>query len=977
MIRARSLPRIDSQIGAQWSPGSSLPRSGRSTYVAPDVVPATVSEQGVPLPIAYGIVKLPLLLIEKSAPLKISYKDWVPLQTYEVGERVNNAPSLTGIYECYECITHGTSAASGGPTGPGNDITDGTAHWKWLYSWGTDVFGYRQSFLAAICEGAVYEAFSVTVGKNFAYAIDDEYFPMGLLLLKGPDSCDQTVGYQHTAIVCPTSSSGDDSTFYTGSQEEMPDIAVSIKAVTFDTVDNFQNPALIIKDLVTHTRRGCGMPTSVLPAGGWWGSGQSTYLTYCEAAGFRISLVIDSKRPALDVIGDILSATNSDAFWSQGVLQVVPLGDTGIASPRFGADPYVPDMVAKYDLTTNDFLKPITIRRKSNSDCYNCFPVEYSDGSMAGAKTTMEDADQADVDLRGLRRAPNLSINVSYPDQIQAVKLSRILAQRACNVRNEYTILIGWKYVLLDPLDVVTITDSALGLSLVPIRILSIEESITGGLSIIAEDCPLGVSHSDGFTPEANAGYVPSETMTTQQIWSLGDGTRNLDNIYDGSTWRKIAGISSANLATASSVAAAALGPYHINQNEKKTSLFPNAALSVYSLGSSFPPDGWSAASGVWGTDYHQYVGDSKTGIYSLQFAATTLRALHAMISSPVPCATGEILFFEGWYAVGRMNPGDIVGIAIKWYDLADAYLGQWTIFSGVGTSIGAWIQVTGQATVPANAVRMRAYLAKDDPAFLVLFDSFFVTHSIQNKHVDTAAGILGSKLLQGSGPLLHLDVSGIFDDLGNVNDGATYKKVAAVEATTGLITSSSIKSGAVNNAAIGTDAVDSDEIKDGAVGSSEIGSHQVTAAKLSMVLFKARRYSTDQTVTNKSATKIEFNHDVYDPSGTYDAATNFEWTPGAACYVSVKSQVQLVSLGAGGSANLILYSGATPIASGPTIRNDTAGTLTLVRILADFGIVQVGSTDALSVYIYLDDTTDRDVDASVDTFFSGWQIQG
>lgn len=34
--------------------------------------------------------------------------------------------------KCYKCITAGTSAASGGPTGTGADITDGTVHWQYI-----------------------------------------------------------------------------------------------------------------------------------------------------------------------------------------------------------------------------------------------------------------------------------------------------------------------------------------------------------------------------------------------------------------------------------------------------------------------------------------------------------------------------------------------------------------------------------------------------------------------------------------------------------------------------------------------------------------------------------------------------------------------------------------------------------------------------------------------------------------------------
>jgi hypothetical protein len=59
-------------------------------------------------------------------PVGGAVADWLPLQLYAVGTRVVNG------YSTYEAITEGTSAASGGPTGTGTDITDGTVHWSWI-----------------------------------------------------------------------------------------------------------------------------------------------------------------------------------------------------------------------------------------------------------------------------------------------------------------------------------------------------------------------------------------------------------------------------------------------------------------------------------------------------------------------------------------------------------------------------------------------------------------------------------------------------------------------------------------------------------------------------------------------------------------------------------------------------------------------------------------------------------------------------
>lgn len=49
---------------------------------------------------------------------------WAPSTAYVVGDRRKNGANV------YTVITAGVSAASGGPTGTGSDITDGTVHWK-------------------------------------------------------------------------------------------------------------------------------------------------------------------------------------------------------------------------------------------------------------------------------------------------------------------------------------------------------------------------------------------------------------------------------------------------------------------------------------------------------------------------------------------------------------------------------------------------------------------------------------------------------------------------------------------------------------------------------------------------------------------------------------------------------------------------------------------------------------------------------
>lgn len=50
---------------------------------------------------------------------------WQATTAYTAGQKVTNGANQ------YKCVTGGTSAGSGGPTGTGTGITDGTVTWDW------------------------------------------------------------------------------------------------------------------------------------------------------------------------------------------------------------------------------------------------------------------------------------------------------------------------------------------------------------------------------------------------------------------------------------------------------------------------------------------------------------------------------------------------------------------------------------------------------------------------------------------------------------------------------------------------------------------------------------------------------------------------------------------------------------------------------------------------------------------------------
>lgn len=77
---------------------------------------------------------------------------WVALTPYALLSRVVNAGNV------YRCITAGTSAGATGPTGTSADITDGTAHWKYLGANGgavTDFAAELATGVAAATQSAI------------------------------------------------------------------------------------------------------------------------------------------------------------------------------------------------------------------------------------------------------------------------------------------------------------------------------------------------------------------------------------------------------------------------------------------------------------------------------------------------------------------------------------------------------------------------------------------------------------------------------------------------------------------------------------------------------------------------------------------------------------------------------------------------------------------------------------------------------
>jgi|GEM_PF-1013885 len=257
----------------------------------------------------------------------------------------------------------------------------------------------------------------------------------------------------------------------------------------------------IITDLLTNSRYGAGFPSANI---GTW----TSYKAYCIANGLLFSPSYDTSATAAKAITELLALTNSEAYFSEGLLKITPYGDTAITANGYT---YTPNVTPIYELGDDAFLAsasdPVLIERGSQADAYNQVDIECLDRSNSYNKSSIRATDQVNIDVYGLRAMSGVTAHQICNTSI-AQSCAQLVLQRNLYIRNKYTFTLPINYILLEPTDYVTLDDSALGLVQTPVRILTIDES-GDELLITAEDAPPGVgSHAIYGTQSGGGGGV-------------------------------------------------------------------------------------------------------------------------------------------------------------------------------------------------------------------------------------------------------------------------------------------------------------------------------------------------------------------------------------------------------------------------------------------------------------------------------------
>lgn len=364
---------------------------------------------------------------------------------------------------------------------------------------GITQFDYHASYMLVMCEGPIHGFDNAWQGSSYQPLANlQPAFLANGAIGQAPWSHfggSEAIGYSGFALIGFLNND-------LGSQAVTPNYQVEV-----DALQQFNYPSIpdalasaICTDVCTNVYHGINF--SYL-------GDLTAWQQYCQANGLFISPVYNTETTGAAILKDLADWTNTQVYFSEGLLKFVPYGDVAVTGN--GAT-FTPNLTPAWNFTDADYVQegsnpPITLHRKALPDCSNTVRIQYPDRAYYYYDEMVEARDQEDAVTNGVRAETSKRI-----DSITTAAVARFVAQnmlqRTLYIRNTYEWRTSWRFALLEPSDVVTLTDSTVGITNALVRITKVEESDDGELSFTAEELPVGVGHSANYNTQVNGGYT-------------------------------------------------------------------------------------------------------------------------------------------------------------------------------------------------------------------------------------------------------------------------------------------------------------------------------------------------------------------------------------------------------------------------------------------------------------------------------------
>ena len=285
----------------------------------------------------------------------------------------------------------------------------------------------------------------------------------------------QAVPYDHIAYVASDS-------YNLGSSAAMPNLNFEVDGLLgYDIAAGMYDadPSQLIPDYLTDPNHGAGFEGAIATLTGL----SNSYQAYCMCVGLLNSPYEDTQREANAFLKDQMQITNSDIVLSAGQLKIIPYAAASVPSVTTADGKtwsWAPDLTPLYSLDDDDFCPkagdpPVKLTRKAQSECYNIVLVEYVDRSNYYNTAIAEAYDLEDIEANGQRLMPTCTLH-----QITNAATARTVAQLILNAnlfeRNTAEFRARQDFALVEPMDILSITDSSLGWNQQLVRVLEVQD---------------------------------------------------------------------------------------------------------------------------------------------------------------------------------------------------------------------------------------------------------------------------------------------------------------------------------------------------------------------------------------------------------------------------------------------------------------------------------------------------------------------
>lgn len=294
------------------------------------------------------------------------------------------------------------------------------------------------------------------------------------------------------------------------------------------------NPVRCILKVLTDAAWGLGagpipFPTDAIDnaSGGTWGTASpagvaqsgSTAANWFAANSFFITPALDRQDTAASLIGQWLEAGMCAVFMSEGLMKLVPYGDTSAAGN--GATWIAPSaFAAELDDTCykrQDGKDPVKISSSPWTEGFNTVQIGWSNRENQYATELTPTFDQSAINRYGSRIEDPQSWD--FITTLAAARFAgSIRLKRNVYTRNTYEFTLPFRFSHLEPMDVISITtnsawnvdsNNTIQLKRCPARITKIVDNPDGTYDVTCEDLISGAHTPDGFD-KATANPAPA-----------------------------------------------------------------------------------------------------------------------------------------------------------------------------------------------------------------------------------------------------------------------------------------------------------------------------------------------------------------------------------------------------------------------------------------------------------------------------------